>query len=151
MNSLDKMKDYELLEKQAAMMRMAEKYGIHQWQKLVQFYNGAKWEQTTLTSLLNMKDQKYRYAICVVEGKPVFEGDTLYMPNGSVVTAGDLLLGDELFSALITCGSWNPPKPKTVMVELSVDDAKAMCEFGGTRWYDNLAVECRKALEKLNE
>lgn len=55
-------------------------------------------------------------ALGIIEGKPVWEGDSLYTKEGVcfVVMADTIFVSSEV--------SWNPPKPKTVMVELTVED-----------------------------
>lgn len=64
----------------------------------------------------------YELAIGIVEGAPVFVSDspTLYFKgNPFVITdVGYLIEGKS------ADWSWNPPKPKTVMVELTLEDVK---------------------------
>lgn len=42
--------------------------------------------------------------------------------------------------------SWNPPKPKTVMVELTIEQAELGAKLGLTT---DIASACRKALEEV--
>lgn len=99
-------------------------------------------------------------AIGIVEGKPVWKGDTLYLnENNFRIVAkhpncDSLLFRNELGELIgmpLRYWSLNPSNPKTVMVELLVKDAEY---FGSlregmfeetTRFYK----ACRKALEKL--
>ena len=90
---------------------------------------------------LCMKREQYELALGVVEGRPVWEGDKIYSAQGVCFYAS---CKEELDGC-----SWNPPKPKTVMVELLVNDAEifADCyaEMPGTV-HKNIAEACRKAL-----
>ena len=102
----------------------------------------------------------YEFPLAVVEGKPVFVGDELWnVPNNFKfeVSGADVLcdririLGGKL-CAWIEDASWNPPKPKTVMVELLREDAEFMVKAYGDMWSNGktarIADCCRKALEK---
>ena len=102
----------------------------------------------------------WSFAVAEVEGKPVFIGDELYPPfcTSPFIAAK---VGDDGY---ISCGhyqyeirklSWNPPKPRTIMVELLVKDAEYTA---GTRCVlrsevDNInernSKACAKALEEL--
>jgi len=91
----------------------------------------------------------YEFPLAVVEDKPVFVGDELYEETGKKFTVNNALTKGCFGENWIKAVSWNPPKPKTVMVELLRDDAEyfsigCSAEF---RTY-NLANACRKALEK---
>lgn len=48
--------------------------------------------------------ENYQFAIAILEGRPVFVGDSLYHPSGAKWIVGDT---DDL-----TGMSWQPPKPK---------------------------------------
>lgn len=76
---------------------------------------------------------EWNFAIAIVEGKPVFIGDTLYNSNGDRFVVTGLCNAETAFAhteptngdyyaANIATATWNPPKPKTVMVELSIED-----------------------------
>ena len=82
----------------------------------------------------------YEFPLAVVEGKPVFVGDELYF--------GDTLVGIQdgnIFHGL----SWNPPKPKTVLVEIPVDVAEEARKWCMSGWvHDAIGTACRKALEE---
>lgn len=146
------MKDYELLEKQASMMRMAEKHGIDHWMKLVRF------NMMVYNPITAFYGTNFEYALGVVEGRPVFEGDTLWnVPNNfsfvvSRVTKMYLGEADCFFSSApkYRCGwikdcSWNPPKPKTIDVPMPIELAEYYAEYQGNR----MGLVCRKALEAI--
>jgi len=96
----------------------------------------------------------WEFPLCVVEGKPVFVGDALYDAYNRQVLAevadddGNLKTDSRWYS--ISSYSWNPPKPKTVMVELLVEDAKCLAN---PTWVTDdilrLANACNKALGEL--
>jgi len=107
----------------------------------------------------------WSFAIADVEGKPVFPGDVLFENNGicsvewiakSLNSDGHIVcvskkeqshhvrfVADEL--------SWNPPKPKTVMVEMLREDAELFTEYD-RKCFSNpdqrLSVACAKALKE---
>lgn len=155
------MKDYELLEAQARMMRLAEKYGIKDWRKLVRDNNGRVIAEYNHGRHGLYADIDYQFAIGVVEGKPVFEVDELYLEDGRKFKAllseeqGDVIVldagdGYRCYSA-VRFVSWNPPKPKTVIVELMVDDAEYFANAptwgSAIAGYERVFSACRKALE----
>jgi hypothetical protein len=87
---------------------------------------------------------RYEACLFVVEGKPVFKGDYMYHP--AYVSAQRI---DEL--SILSEWSWNPPKPKTVMVELLVEDAQYIIS---SKWYQQeheqkIKEACLKALGEL--
>lgn len=97
--------------------------------------------------------QHVETALDIVEGKPVWKGDTLWHCNRKFIADMDL---PDYISYMKNPNelSWNPPKPKTVMVELLVDDAKAyvtrLAAVVGLDCADGRLVSaCRKALEIL--
>lgn len=144
------MKDYELLEKQASMMRMAENYGVDDWRKLVRI----RFEDNTWRELkqcyMYVGDNHYKFAIGVVEGRAVFEGDTLYFKtNGHACEMTVYGMPIDGFDTV----SWNPPALDTVMVELSVDVANIVADYPSTHgWVSaELGNACRKALEANRE
>jgi hypothetical protein len=95
----------------------------------------------------------YEFPLAVVEGKPVFVGDEMYETrNGKKFTVCNPIITVGCFSEeWEKCVSWNPPKPKTVMVELLREDAERFSSFGTFANTDsilNIATACRKSLEK---
>ena len=64
-----------------------------------------------------LDDTEYRASIAEVEGKPVFEGDVLYSPEGKQFKAHP-------YETMFHFASWNPPRPKTITVELLREDAE---------------------------
>lgn len=105
---------------------------------------------------------EFEVALGVVEGKPVWEGDILYHPIYGKVTIRHStrstrylkIVGESGVELLASKFSWNPPKPKTVMVELLVEDAEALaygckCPITDLKRKQHGAEACRKALEGL--
>jgi len=69
-------------------------------------------------------------AVAIMEGKPVFVGDTLYGEHGKFVVTGDRLLDASL-------DSWNPPKKKTFPLNgltLPLPDGKGAFMAFGYLW-----------------
>jgi len=74
----------------------------------------------------------YNFAIAIVEGKPVFEGDTLHSPGDAFAVSGSdganlygQFMGGDVCCFSIGLCSWNPPKKKTFTlngVDLPVPD-----------------------------
>lgn len=88
-----------------------------------------------------MNPEDYEFALAIVENKPCFRGDTLYDKQGGKI----IIEGHEHLDWLYF--SWNPPKPRTVMVEFLVEDVQyLMDEFVAAT---NIHIACRKALEEL--
>lgn len=111
--------------------------------------------------------QEWQFAIAEVEGKPVFIGDELYSTNtgrkfqvhSTRESRKEILLlecydqGHNEF-CVKQC-SWNPPKPKTVMVEMRTEVAEYAAEnwIRDNKWLGDNAIavgeSCKLALEKL--
>jgi len=70
---------------------------------------------------INFDSSPDRYEACltIVEGKPVFKGDKLYYDGRIQIAGVTRFLVDDGIS-----WSWNPPKPKIVMVEMLVEDVE---------------------------
>jgi len=86
----------------------------------------------------------YEFPLAVVEGKPVFVGDKLYNLNsGNKFKA---IERPRVGWSDVSYLSWNPPKPKTVMVELLVEDAEYWSTCYATN--DRISAACLKALEE---
>lgn len=85
----------------------------------------------------------YEFPLAVVEGKPVFVGDVLYDKRG------DPCKMQAHHNLNWKYWSWTKPKPKTVMVELTVEDANhLLSEYAPVT---NIHIACRKALENNHE
>lgn len=98
--------------------------------------------------------ETWSFAIAEVEGKPVFVGDELYsVINGNKYTATEAGWAFDNWThgpcASVENMSWNPPKPKTVMVEMLVEDAEyyAANESDRGQRLDRHIAACKKALE----
>lgn len=90
--------------------------------------------------------EDYELALGIVEGKPLFVGDTYYNPSGCGVISNDSYRPQ---SYLDDC-SWNPPKSKTVMVEMLREDAIKLEDIQAgcpPEWAIRVKEACRKALE----
>lgn len=88
-------------------------------------------------------------ALGIIEGKPVWEGDTLwYTPGiGSPLT----IKIDGGHNLKLSGWSWLPPAPKTAMVEFLVEDIKHWSKYNA-EWHEQsnrLYEACRKTLEGL--
>lgn len=102
-----------------------------------------------------MAPETWSFAIAEIEGKPVFMGDELWCGDtkfkvayASALTVYGVigLLATNYATSISDC-SWNPPKPKTVMVEMLVEDAQLlMGKFSSVK---NIYTSCKKALEEL--
>lgn len=158
------MKQSELLRKQADMMDMAEKYGITKWSSLVRYrcknsLFGIWCGKEEAEGFYSQND--YQFALGVVEGRPVFEGDELYPINfsGKVKVIGINKFDTKYFDVIndkgdtvqLMCLTWNPPKPKTIMVELPIETAEwyAKNTYLNTYQPHYVAEACRKSLGEL--
>ena len=89
-----------------------------------------------------------RKPLAYVEGKPVFVGDVIYTPDDH-----QMKITDGVISAygwpFHKC-SWNPPKPKTLMVELPFEQAEIYADsYKDSAFTDGmLARAINKAIEK---
>lgn len=94
----------------------------------------------------NLDGSEYIIALGVVEGKPVWDGDTVWF----ITTEGAYYrqIATIKHDFKLAGWSWNPPKPKTVMVELTVEDAEHLSNVYG-RENSSIHLACRKALEEL--
>ena len=104
------------------------------------------------------------FALAIVEGKPVFKGDALWNKTYNMIFIAEFITCAGIYSSnngsgavYVDC-SWNPPKPRTVMVELLVEDAKYWTSYNTKELEEtskyNVASNsfykaCRKALEEL--
>jgi hypothetical protein len=101
----------------------------------------------------------YTFALCIVEDKPVFADDVLYIRGHSVTVdkmIGELLCGkytgigghvyDMRYSNVLNNSwSWNPPTPLTRRVRIYVDDKQVIdfdCARGVTANFPDLAYNC---------
>jgi hypothetical protein len=96
---------------------------------------------------INFDDSPDRYEAClaIIEGKPVFKGDELYQDGIKQISGLTRFIVNNGIS-----WSWNPPKPKTVMVELLVEDAQYVIgEAFNSQHVKRIEHACRKALGEL--
>lgn len=94
--------------------------------------------------LLNNALDHYEVALGILEGKPVWNGDTLYNESGEPIKAYK-----GLNFKYAKFWSWNPPKPKTVMVELPLDYVENQAALSKHQriWPTILSKACAEALE----
>lgn len=107
---------------------------------------------------LFVEPENWQFAIAEVEGIPVFIGDELYTATTGKQTVicyngHTLEFSDNSYEITSKC-SWNPPRPKTVMVELTVEDAEffmSEMEYHGKSINAGFRMHnaCRKALEGM--
>ena len=144
------MKRYEALEIEATALRLVEGTKLD-WRMAIRIDDNVG---SYFQDLSKYSFEGVQLALKIVEGKPVFKGDTLYH-NGVKFTARDFVSegSDNLEYWVCSNGyhlkgqvSWNPPKPKTVMVELLVEDAKQLCGIFDAA---NIGRACKKALGEL--
>ena len=128
------------------------------WANVLDMCEGTKIRPTDCFKFLDMartykpdftgSPKNYTFAIGIVEDKPVFVGDTIWQCNRKFIADGTLQEQmDECRDK--TCFSWNPPKSKTIMVELLVEDA----EYLSNRLHPlySVAIACRKSLDELGK
>jgi hypothetical protein len=107
------------------------------------------------TPAFDNNPESYGFPIAYIEGKAVFVGDALYRDGGQYVILSDpngLGLGE------MSRWSWNPPKPKTFMlngVEFPLPDNKPSPEYGygchllGNDYYFKSLDDCNKIRKAL--
>lgn len=86
---------------------------------------------------------EYEFAIGILEGKPVWEGDIYYDGNSGYKTVASEVHSKNYWAKC----SWNPPKPATVMVELPIDFVRMCAE--DCCMFTVLRDSSKKALEQL--
>lgn len=119
-------------------------------------FKSAEWEAQVLPNFYT--PVSWKFAVGEVEDKPVFLGDELYDPDGNKFTVFyynkqfERIVFTDVRGGLLTIDSgnlsWNSPKPKTVLVELAVDDAILIKR--GMWPNDTSRAACVKALETIN-
>ena len=135
------MKPYEALELQAKAMRLVEGTEL-EWQSAIRV-KSIHYKEWVYSSSWDFDGYigDYELALAIVENRPVFKGDKLYSKlNGREYEVNTKVSDSQNFS-------WNPPKPRTVMVELLVEDAEYMCNRNHSP--DRISTACRKALGEL--
>jgi len=95
---------------------------------------------------------EFSFALAIVEGKPVFEGDVLYF-DGTCVAA-DIFVHRATADCIVDqkgdCWSidklhWTPPKPKTITVTIPYDAAK---EFSVQTFWNNQFIAIQNAINE---
>ena len=119
--------------------------------------SGASWSEDYMPAFVD--PELWSFAIAEVEGRPVFIGNKLwYEWNGTRefhVYGLDLSGTDFVDHEGVICFkrfcSWNPPKPKTVMVEMLREDAEFYSGYRNVAGVDRgerVAKACAKALKE---
>jgi len=103
---------------------------------------------------------QYKFPLTVVEGRAVFRDDLLWFVGSEFVAAREIV-ADGMFGQSLSANdgaffnldklSWNPPKPKTVAVEMLREDAEACAAYLRSASFHppsfRLYEACKKALE----
>ena len=100
----------------------------------------------------------FERAIAIVENRPVFVGDTLLSDgvNQFVAESADVIMIQGKPVDVISSGpsqyaisflSWNPPKPPTLMVELTREDA----EIVSTMAYGSALASVKRVQESIRK
>ena len=157
------MKPQEQLRMQADAMDMVEGTRL-EWQSCVQVKKSSGgWVVKKEPSM--SVDFEYRLALCILEGKPVFAGDEIWnvkeefkftVHSWDRICKEVRLISEKNSWAWLKNASWNPPKPKTVMVELPLEVAKNLVEFDNSPYFAAFNPQlkiyidaCKKALKEL--
>lgn len=144
----------ELLRAAADSIEMQEKHGI---EPAFKFNHGREFGRVfCFNSLIS----DYEFPLAVVEGKPVFVGDELYGNESCAIQNQRKVIAKYFRNGCVVMEnggwyatkaiSWNPPKPKTVTVELLREDASHLAGVPYTPSCNDsrIAEACRKALEE---
>ena len=87
---------------------------------------GGHWGHKSMPNFLHPED--WKFAIAEVEGKLAFPYAELYLDSGRkffpVYGKGGVLFNEDGFGYAIRLLSWNPPKPKTVTVEYTIEQVQ---------------------------
>lgn len=158
----------DLLIAAGESIKMQAAHGIEPVCKSREFVGGKKTESKIANCLFakgSWENSDYEFPIAVLEGKAVFEGDELYSDSGTKFKVGSRLrnkngdflciVGYEVLGAVVSCSteycSWNPPKPKTVQIDVPVEWAESRlfgtCQSAAASVMVDEA--CRKALGEL--
>lgn len=140
----------KLFDRAAATIRLCAPHGIEPKVK----HTGAICDLAKCSLKTSFED--YEFPVVVVEGQLVWRGDRLHCKDGTQIIVNSINGDNELIAdcsngsrnAVYTLDfvSWTPPKPKTVMVEMSIERAKVIA---GVVVADDLVIACRKALDNL--
>jgi hypothetical protein len=134
----------------AKMVRMCDEAGIEPTWKQQGFlciYSGVGMPE--IRSVYSAVE----FPLAILEGRPVFVGDELFGKDGCKHKIIGLHVGMLMYEAEDghfphTYLSWNPPKPKTVMVEMLREDAESFTFSPKSPTHSRVAQACRKALDK---
>ena len=141
----------DLFEAAAKMMRMCDEAGVNYQIK----FDGIEINiNQKLSVLTDYSSHRIEFPLSIVEGRPVFVGDELYIEDGRKLPCVNIR--NDVFELDAGNGwrcyprndhvSWNPPKPKTVMVELLREDAEELAKV--VTFEGRIASAAKKALDK---
>lgn len=145
------MKKSDLIRKQAAMMDIAEEYGVDDWKMLVQVKINGHWEELNSMECYLYSGTERRFALGVIEKKPVWENDVVYGNLGCKTLANANMVFPGQWS-------WNPPI-SAISIDLRAELVKDYTELiewiirsgGGATLHDltrELAITFRQVLDK---
>lgn len=129
----------EALELELAARKMVE--GIElDWWKLIKLA-GSNDLVIDYAHLDRYNSEYLELTLGIVEGRPVWNDSVLYSDNGTEYNMSKLYVSPMVIKKL----HWNPPKPKTVMIELPFKVVEIYASGGVCI----LKEACCKALEEM--
>lgn len=140
----------DLFEAAAKMMRMCDEAGICNTYKVKGILCAGEWQMN-----LPINFNYYEFPIAIIEGRPVFVGDEVWFTGSDILSPMKIVVKEAdsrnfLADSGVVYGrrsiSWNPPKPKTVKIEIPIEDAEYLATYGGGH-IRNVVEACRKAVE----
>lgn len=152
----------EALELELAARKMVEGMGVYWWKCVRR--NTIQFADEGFAHHIMEQFDDIELAIGIIEGRPAFEGDEVFCP-----TADPFVMQDgkrKLIVAAANAGcvynitmkdggvfqaellSWNTPKPKTVIVELPISEARHLSRYLSDS-YNESRIAIKKALEEL--
>lgn len=129
----------EALEMELKARKMVDGTGLDWWDVTRVEHVGSRFYNAIAP---HWRLEDIELALGILEGKPVWEGDKIYC-EGSIVYATDCCAFNN------PSWSWNPTAPKTVTIELLIEDAEQIVYWHGNQYETRLKDACRKALEEL--
>jgi len=146
-------KKSDLYREYARVIDMCEGTGLEQFDcmkymgRIYRDHNGSR------NPSFDRPASEFSFALAIVEGKPVFEGDVLYCTaehcwicrqNGT----SKFIVGDKSTGGVgpnFDKATWTPPKPKTITVTIPYDAAK---EFSVQTFWNNQFIDIQNAIKE---
>lgn len=147
----------EALELELAARKMVEGTSFLEWVEVLRDKHTKAYVGHTLPGAAD----DYELALGIIEGKPVWRRSRIWVEGYSTA---QYIQDQQCFDSNKAKMSWNPPKPKTGMVELLVEDIEYWCQLGEVYkkavapWHNDASYAnkslafyeaCRKTLETL--